>query len=129
MLGEEENTAMLENITFGSGGVSLPEGTYYGEFTGVEKVANKFQPDKGALRWDWKVTGGDNQGKTISRTTGDKPGPDNACGRIIIGLLGKTPAANEVVDIKACVGRKYICQVVKAKDSTSTRVESVTLLP
>jgi len=120
---------MLESITFGNGGVSLPEGTYYGEFVAVDKTENKFQADKGALRWDWKVTQGEFAGKIMSRTTGDKPGPDNACGRILIGLLGKTPAANETINIKACVGRKYICQVAKAKDSTTTRVESVTLLP
>jgi hypothetical protein len=120
---------MLESIVFTNGGMCLPEGSYYGEFVGVEKVENRFQPDKGALRWDWKVTQGEFTGKIMSRTTGDKPGPDNACGRILIGLLGRTPTANENVNIKAFVGRKYLCQVAKAKDSTTTRVESVTLLP
>jgi hypothetical protein len=120
---------MLENIVFSTGGVSLPEGTYYGEFVAVDKTENKFQPGKGALRWDWKVTQGEFAGKIMSRTTGDKPAADNACGRILIGLLGKTPAASESINIKACVGRKYICLVAKAKDSTTTRVESVTLLP
>ena len=122
---------MFENFTFKETTYeSVPEGSYYAEFVGNEETKSKFEEDGKAIAWKWKIVqDGDHKGKSASRVTGTKPTPGNGCGKIIVGLLGKTPTASENVSVKDCIGKKYLVQVVRTKDGKGTRVETVARLP
>jgi hypothetical protein len=121
---------MFENFTFKEASYdSVPEGTYITEFLGNEETKSKYEEGEKAVVWKWKIVEGVHTGKIVTRVTGANPTLANGCGRIIIGLLGKTPSTTESVSIKDCIGKRYIVQVVKTKDGKGTRVETVTRLP
>lgn len=122
---------MFDNFTFKEATYdSVPEGSYYAEFIGNEEAKSKFEEDGKAVAWKWKIVqDGDQKGKTASRVTGAKPTSGNGCGKIIVGLLGKTPTAAETVSVKDCIGKTYLVQVVKTKDGKGARVETVNRLP
>ena len=121
---------MFESFTFKESTYeSVPEGSYYAEYIGNEEATSKFAEDGKAIAWKWRIMEGDLKGKMPSRVTGKNPTPGNGCGKIIVGLVGKTPTASESVSVKDCIGKRYLIQVARTKDGKGTRVETVTRLP
>jgi hypothetical protein len=115
------------SFTFQLAGADVPAGSYYAEYIGVEDYeGGEYGP---GVKWSWRITSGEHKDKVISRITGKKPTAGNACGRMIVSLLGKTPGLGEPVDLSACVGKKYVCTMAKAPKSEGCRVETVALLP
>jgi hypothetical protein len=117
------------SFTFGGAASNVPEGSYYAEFQGVEEYEDAQKRYEPGVKWTWRVTQpGEHQGKTLARITGQKPTPNNACGKMIIALLGRTPKEGDALDLTGLVGKRYLCQVVKTT-SGGVRVENVTRLP
>lgn len=99
-----------------------PPGTYSATFAGVEACQHD---DYGpGLRWQFAVSSGDAAGQIASRTTGVSPSRENACGRLVSGLLGRDLRVGEQVDPITLIGRSYIIVVSPAKNG-GTRVETV----
>lgn len=107
-----------------SSGNGVPDGAYHAEFVDVVTYEDPNGKYPAGVRWYWRITQGDQQGKEVSRITGRSPSPKNACGAIIASLLGATPKEGEALKVGACVGRKYACQVSKGKVESLVRMPS-----
>ena len=106
-----------------SEGSGPPAGIYRATFLGITKTDH---PEYGAgARFDFKVKGGEHDGKTASRTTKPSPSAKNACGRIMAGLLGAPMKPGEKVSLAPLVGRDFTIVVGNAPNGTATRVEQV----
>ncbi len=106
-----------------SEGSGPPAGIYRATFVGVVMTTH---PDYGdGARFDFRVKGGEHDGKTASRTTKRTPSAKNSCGRIMSGLLGTAMKPGEKVSLAACVGRDFTIVVANAPSGTATRIEQV----
>jgi hypothetical protein len=106
-----------------SEGSGPPAGIYRAEFLGVVKTTHEQYGD--GARFDWKVIGGEFEGKIASRTCKPSPSPKNITGKLMAGLLGRAMKPGEAVSLAPCVGRTYTIVVGTGQNGTSTRVESV----
>lgn len=99
-----------------------PPGIYRATFQGVVKTTH---PEFGdGARFDWKVVGGEHDGRTASRTCKPTPSSKNVTGALMAGLLGSQMKPGQKVSLAPCVGKAYTIVVGLAKNGTSTRVES-----
>jgi hypothetical protein len=120
-------------LSFTMGGASannVPEGNYYAEWISVEDYQDTEKRYGPGIKWSWRIIQGqgEHSGKTLSRITQAKPTPSNACGKMIVALLGRTPKEGEAVDLSHLVGKKYLCKVAKTQNG-GVRVETVSALP
>jgi len=100
-----------------------PPGIYRAIFQGVEQTEH---PEYGAgARFDFKVVGGEHDGKITSRTCKPQPSPKNATGRLLSGLLGGQMQPGQTVSLAACIGKPFTVVVGLAPSGNATRVESV----
>jgi len=100
-----------------------PPGIYKAVFQGVVQTDH---PEYGAgARFDFKVAGGEHDGKIASRTGKPQPSPKNATGRLLAGLLGGQVQPGQTVSLAACIGKNYTIVVGLAPSGNATRVESV----
>jgi hypothetical protein len=99
-----------------------PAGIYKAQFIGVEKTNHPEYGD--GARFDWKVVGGEHDGKTASRTCKPTPSSKNVTGKLMAGLLGGAMKPGEKVSLASCVGKTYTIVVGLAQNGTSTGVES-----
>jgi len=111
---------MMEFVYADSSGP--PPGIYDAIFQGVTKTHHEEYGD--GARFDFKIVGGEHDGKIASRTCKPQPTAKNATGRLMAGLLGAAAKPGEKVSLAACVGRVYTIVVGTASNGTSTRVES-----
>jgi hypothetical protein len=112
---------MISEFTFGDSS-GPPAGIYRATFIGVSKTEH---PEYGAgARFDFKIAGGEHDGRIASRTCKPQPTANNATGRLMQGLLGASAKPGERVNLASCVGRVYTVVVGVGKNGTSTRVES-----
>lgn len=100
-----------------------PANIYKATFVGVTKTTHPEYGD--GARFDWKVVGGEHDGKTASRTCKPSPSAKNVTGKLMAGLLGRAINPGEKVNLAACIGKVYTIVVGLAQNGTSTRVESV----
>jgi hypothetical protein len=115
-----DSSLMEFTVSEGSG---PPAGIYRATFAGVVKTTH---PEFGdGARFDFKVKGGEHDGKTASRTTKTTPSAKNTCGKIMAGLLGAPMKPGERVSLAPCIGRDYTVVVAAAPSGTATRVEQV----
>src|SRR4051794_38821918 len=91
---------MILRVSNGSG--SVPPGSYFGTFHGVEPVKNDFGE---GLKWQFKLDG---KGIIVSRTTQQTPSTKNGCGRMLAGVMSKALVPDESVDLHAFIGKKYL---------------------
>jgi len=110
-------------LVVSSGGV--PAGSYLTKFVGLESITNDFGP---GLSWEWEVLNGPHAGQTVRRITTVTPTSKNACGKILSGVIGKSLAVGEELDLSKYVGKTYLV-VVGETDRGGSRVESVTPAP
>ena len=108
-----------------SSGEGVPAGSYWATFAGVEPVNNEFGD---GLRWQFQVASGPHKGSKTSRTTQPKPSPKNGCGKVLMGLLGRSLNAGETFDVEQFVGKTYLIVVAQTENGGS-RVDSVTQPP
>ena len=121
---------MLENFTFQKSAFeSVPEGNYNGVFIGNEEITSKYNDDGKAIAWQFEITDGVHAKKKVSCVSGTKPTAKNKCGKTLIALLGKSPPNGESVNVKDCVGKRYVLQVVKNDKGDGTRIETIMRLP
>lgn len=99
-----------------------PAGIYKATFAGVTKTHHE-EYGPGA-RFDFKVVGGEHDGKIASRTCKPTATAGNATGKLMQGILGASAKPGEKVNVAAYVGKTYTIVVGLAKNGTSTRVES-----
>jgi hypothetical protein len=104
-------------------GSGPPAGIYRAEFLGVVKTTHEQYGD--GARFDWRIVGGEHDGKTASRTCKPTPSPKNVTGKLMAGLLGGAMKPGEKVSLAACVGKTYTIVVGTAANGETTRVESV----
>ncbi len=76
------------------------------------------------LRWEFRVLTGDYSGQFISRITGRSPGPRNACGRLLSGLLGRVVSPGEEIETDSLRHQRFIVDVAETSNG-SVRVEQV----
>ncbi len=113
------------NMTWKITSEGVPPSAYQTTFAGIEPVEPDANKGYGAgLRWKWNIVDGPFAGRTISRVTGQTPTPNNACGRLIVALLGRTPNVGENIDLAPLIGKKYLA-IVAAGQQGGTRVETV----
>jgi hypothetical protein len=110
-------------LTLSTGGV--PAGSYVAKFVGVEETApNQYGP---GIRWNFVITAGPQAGTKISRPTGTNPTPKNQCGKLLIGVSGKSIMGEEI-DLAQYVGRNYLIVVVNRPEG-GTSLDSVSIPP
>lgn len=100
-----------------------PAGIYRATFVGVTKTTHAEFGD--GARFDFKVSGGEHDGRIASRTTKTTPSAKNTCGKLMAGLLGAAMKPGERVSLAGCIGRPYTIVVAAAPSGTATRVEQV----
>lgn len=99
-----------------------PAGIYKATFQGVVKTDH---PEYGpGARFDWKIVGGEHDGRIASRTGKPIPSAKNCTGRIMAGLLGRAIQPGEKVSLAPLVGKVFTIVVGAAPNGTATRVES-----
>jgi hypothetical protein len=93
----------------------VPDGMHYATFKSVEAVPEREFDGKKVpgVRWQFEIANGPNKGRTASRITGVSPTDKSMCGKIIAGLLSRTPRPGEACDIGQCVGKTYAIVVTK----------------
>ena len=117
---------MFDNFTFQASSFdSVGEGNYNADYIGNEEIASKYGEEGKAIAWRFKIVDGVNAGKVVSLVSGTKPTAKNKCGKTLIALLGKTPANGESVNIKDCVGKRYLVVVVKNENGEGTKVDTI----
>jgi hypothetical protein len=102
---------MSLDFTMGESRPALADGSYYASFTGTSPVEAKEHQGKmldPGIRWEFTVNGGPNKGAKTGRITQLIPTPANGCGRIISGLLGRTPTPGEKLSLADCVGKTFV---------------------
>jgi hypothetical protein len=99
-----------------------PAGIYKATFQGVTKTHHEEYGD--GARFDWKIVGGEHDGRIASRTCKPQPTAKNATGRLMAGLVGGATKPGEKVSLATFVGKTYTIVVGVASNGTSTRVES-----
>ena len=99
-----------------------PAGIYRATFVGVVKTSHPEYGD--GARFDFKVVGGEHDGRIASRTCKPQPTAKNATGRLMAGLVGSATKPGEKVSLAAFIGKVYTIVVGTAQNGTSTRVES-----
>ena len=104
-------------------GSGPPAGFYKAQFVGVVKTTHE-QYGEGA-RFDFRIVGGEHDGKTASRTCKPTPSPKNVTGKLMAGLLGGAMKPGEKVSLAGCIGKVYTIVVGTAANGETTRVESV----
>jgi hypothetical protein len=112
---------MISEFVFADG-AGPPAGIYKAAFVGVSKTHHE---EYGAgARFDFKIVGGEHDGRIASRTCKPQPTAQNATGKLMQGLLGSAAKPGEKVNLATCIGKTYTIVVGLAKNGTSTRVES-----
>lgn len=111
-------------MTVGSG--AIPAGNYALSFMGCEvQPENKEKGYAVGTRFKFTIDSpGPVFGQTASRVTGNVPNPQNACGRMLAGLIGHALKEREQIDPDAYIGKKYIGIVAISKGG-GTRVETI----
>jgi hypothetical protein len=100
-----------------------PAAIYRATFVQVVKTTHPEYGD--GARFDFKVKGGEHDGRIASRTTKMTPSSKNTCGKIMAGILGRAIAPGEKVSLVPYVGREFTIVVGAAPSGTGTRVEQV----
>jgi hypothetical protein len=100
-----------------------PPGIYRAEFLGVVKTTHEQYGD--GARFDWRIIGGEHDGRTTSRTCKPIPTAKNNTGKLMAGLLGGSMKPGETVSLASCIGKHYTVVVGLAQNGETTRVESV----
>src|SRR5262245_64385433 len=110
----------MNDFVFQQSGGPIADGRYSATFKGVEKAeAREWQGKmlEEGRRWSFAITNGPPgvAGRTVQRITQAKPTDKNACGKMIVGLLGRVPQVGESVGtaIAGCVGKAYHVVVSK----------------
>jgi hypothetical protein len=116
------------NMVWKDAGEKLADGSYYATYSGHEIAPPRQWQGKEigeGVAWKWAVASGPHTGRTCQRITGRTPMPATACGKVVAGLLGRTPAVGEDVgaSLQDCVGKRYLVVVQGGK------VDSVALPP
>jgi hypothetical protein len=112
---------MISEFTFAEGS-GPPPGIYKATFAGVTKTTHE---EYGAgARFDFKVVGGEHDGKIASRTCKPTATAGNATGKLMQGLVGASAKPGEKVNVAAFIGKTYTIVVGLAKNGTRPRVES-----
>ena len=99
-----------------------PPGIYKATFQGVVKTVHDEYGD--GARFDFKIVGGEHDGRIASRTCKPVPSAKNATGRLMAGLKGGVMKPGEKVSLAECIGKTFTIVVGLAQNGTSTRVES-----
>jgi len=100
-----------------------PAAIYRAKFVGVERTDH---PEYGpGARFDFRVIGGEHDGKIASRTTKMEPSAKNSCGKLMAGILGRPVNPGETVNLAAYIGKEFTIVVAAAPSGTATRVEQV----
>ena len=99
-----------------------PAGIYKATFQGVVKTVHDEYGD--GARFDFKIVGGEHDGRIASRTCKPVPSAKNATGRLMAGLKGGVMKPGEKVSLAECIGKTFTIVVGLAQNGTSTRVES-----
>ena len=92
----------------------IEPGQYTATFKGVEDIETQY--GEGA-RFVFEV-----DGSTISRITKPQATMNNATGRIITGMVGKSLSPGEEVDLDALLDKQFAITVEHSTNGTSTRV-------
>lgn len=112
-------------FTMGAG--QVPAGSFVATFVGVEQTPGDQAKGYGpGLKWKFQIQQGPESGKIASRTTGTSPTHANACGKMLLGVLGRTLGQGEKANIANYVGRKYLIVVAPSGANGATRIEAVT---
>lgn len=111
------------DFTVSAGGV--PPGSYVAKFVDAESITNDIGD---GVSWTWEILKGQFAGYIVGRITQRNPTLKNACGKVIVGLLGKPLTPGENLNLADCVGKTYLV-VVAQTERGSCRVESVTSAP
>ena len=99
-----------------------PAGIYKATFAGVTKTHHEEYGD--GARFDFKIVGGEHDGRMASRTCKPQPTAKNATGRLMQGIVGAAAKPGEKVNLATFIGKTYTIVVGLAANGTSTRVES-----
>jgi hypothetical protein len=100
----------------------VPVGVYVAKFVGVERTTHA--EFGGGLKFEWEIIEGKYAGKSVFRTTGDKPTPRNIAGKVLSSLVGAKPTDGLSIDADNYIGRKYTV-VVGETESGFTRVNEI----
>ncbi|MBX9624090.1 MAG: hypothetical protein K2X82_09800 [Gemmataceae bacterium] len=130
-----QDDGVYEFVVGEPGGSYPPPGDYWGEFVGAERMpGNPAEGKPDLLRFKWKVTAGEHQGKAASclcdtvNADGSphRPTEGNKLGRLLKGLLGLPkldPGSN--LSLKPAVGKTYGLKVEAGKQGGKPSVTSV----
>lgn len=86
----------------------VPAGAYVLVFKGTEETSH--EQFGAGLNFNFEVIEGVHKTRTIKRMTGNKPSPKNACGMMIVSLLGgrKLSEGEDITaSVNSCIGKKY----------------------
>ncbi len=104
----------------------VPSGVYIVRFKGIKETNH---PEYGVgLCWSFEVVEGGYKGKLVERNTAPEPTPNNSCGRIIKGLLGRPVLEGETIDVAQFEGRIFRAIVVQKPKGQGVRVDSVEII-
>jgi hypothetical protein len=97
----------------------LPIGIHEGEFAGFEVLEAKGE-FKEAIQFKFNANG-----KMAGNIGAIPPTAKNVAGKLIVGLLGKTPETGQNIEdqLKACVGQKYTLVVSNNKNGRPVVVQ------
>lgn len=102
-----------------------PSGIYVGKFLGLSPMKDNGTPRLGrdgkpmepGVEWQFEVTEGDYAGQIVGRITSAVPTTKNACGTLLDGLVGRTVAADEDVDVDQYKGHAYQIVIGPSKEN------------
>lgn len=112
---------MMTEFTFAESS-GPPAGIYKATFVGVSKTSHPEYGD--GAKFDFRVVGGEHDGRIASRTCKPQPTAKNATGRIMQGITGASAKPGEKVNLSTFIGKTYTIVVGTAQNGTSTRVDS-----
>jgi hypothetical protein len=115
-----------------------PVGVYVGVFLGLVPMRDDGKPRLGkdgrpmppGTEWQWRITEGEQNGQIVSRITAAAPTPNNSCGQMMDGLVGRVVTCDEDVNTDAYIGQPYTIVIGANKDNPNkTQVQQIFRVP
>ena len=104
----------------------VPAGDYEGAFVDVAKKDFGHGPK---YQWQFRVTSGEYEGKTLSGFTGIEPTTANKLGRFLAWLAGQNaPSAGLSVDPSDYIGRTYTLHYAVPRGGSKPSIQQLKML-
>jgi hypothetical protein len=100
-------------LTFTKSVPEVPVGKYTAKFLGITlkeasgKLDEKGRPMPPAMTWDFQISEGECEGRTIDRLTGRTPTAKNGCGKMLAGITDTVLRDGDQIDLEQFIGKTY----------------------